>query len=771
MAMNIEQRLEQSAKSIEQSSQKAHDFAEKDTTIQTCAGSRDSLPKVSRIWQENFARQMNQHATEFQDRFALSQQSLPWQAGITISDSLQRYHVGVQGEEGYKEFLPNPVKLPFETAATLAEDLTQDRWLENGVPNKHWAESKVASALEKSLGANARIWPKDRDLVVGDVIPAPEETADGLPITHLVVSGNAYAMSPIASGQVTNLTSSGAVIGGSSTSLLNKTIEVPTASEIKQRGFAVGSIVKTQFNNLVTRKGSATYIVMTQDDYGMTPDGYCDLVVGGSSGNVAVLQPDASTDGYCFGMMYDGVTDDADAYEAASNKLAERGFAFQHPAKSFKIGRNVTIRGKIKQRGISGHTPFNLSTIALVGDFEIKTEANEPLFEHILFQGNSESGGTNALYCTTTDPENDQNVDAKLNYCSFFLVEEAVVIEGRGITFNSCDFSLFRAALRIEWPNPFTPPSSLIEQSLQFGMRGYNFFDCKWHASPGYIIRNLGYNKDNLRGVTITGYPDTQVQIVDGSLNDFLVNVNYLYGNQPILHVKDNHVVTNGKVTGVFSGEKDPSTADKGFANLLVQTGGFIDDVTFDGEFRDVKGDAFRFAGGQTGDVRIKGVFSQIMKQNSQTLTGFATRYLINATGGKVTGVVSFEGTISVENYTNNPTYLVTGLDDAHFFQGLVAKPEYIQVFGGNIRGRAGNVSRHKYTGDGTVNRLITLPTVAQYVFVCGANPQAQQGFAAIAYETSYGGVGDAVMTDSKTLRVTDDANVFGAVYQYIVHY
>ncbi|HGS4431300.1 TPA: hypothetical protein ACMDWW_000552 [Vibrio cholerae] len=221
MAMNIEQRLEQSAKSIEQSSQKAHDFAEKDTTIQTCAGSRDSLPKVSRIWQENFARQMNQHATEFQDRFALSQQSLPWQAGITISDSLQRYHVGVQGEEGYKEFLPNPLKLPFETAATLADDLSQERWLENGVPNKHWTESKVTSALEKSLGVNARVWPKDRDLVVGDVIPLPQDTEDGLPITHLVVDSNVYAMSQVAIGSVTAIAENSATIGGVSVAFLN----------------------------------------------------------------------------------------------------------------------------------------------------------------------------------------------------------------------------------------------------------------------------------------------------------------------------------------------------------------------------------------------------------------------------------------------------------------------------------------------------------------------------------------------------------------------
>ncbi|WP_230639239.1 hypothetical protein [Vibrio cholerae] len=262
MAMNIEQRLEQSAKSIEQSSQKAHDFAEKDTTIQTCAGSRDSLPKVSRIWQENFARQMNQHATEFQDRFALSQQSLPWQAGITISDSLQRYHVGVQGEEGYKEFLPNPLKLPFETAATLQDDLTQERWLENGVPNKHWTEREVASALEKSLGVNARIWPKGRDLQVGDVIPAPEDTADGLPITHVIVDGNAYAMSPVANGLVSDFDAARATIGGVSIGLTNQSSYALNTFETFKDALNASTTqkkIKTARHSF-SNKGSAEYV-------------------------------------------------------------------------------------------------------------------------------------------------------------------------------------------------------------------------------------------------------------------------------------------------------------------------------------------------------------------------------------------------------------------------------------------------------------------------------------------------------------------------------
>lgn len=278
MAMNIEQRLEQSAKSIEQSSQKAHDFAEKDTTIQTCAGSRDSLPKVSRIWQENFARQfseqdatfqrqINDQATEFQNRFALSQQSLPWQAGITISDSLQRYHVGVQGEEGYKEFLPNPVKLPFETAATLADDLSQERWLENGVPNKHWTEKKVASALEKSLGANARVWPKDRDLQVGDVIPTKEDSPDQLPITHLMVNGNVYLMSQLANGVVTSLTGKTVTIGGDIVRLYDPRphyIAFDMSDAIANANGHRGVTIRSRAN--------APFIPATQEEYDSTPD-------------------------------------------------------------------------------------------------------------------------------------------------------------------------------------------------------------------------------------------------------------------------------------------------------------------------------------------------------------------------------------------------------------------------------------------------------------------------------------------------------------------
>ncbi|HAS3166388.1 TPA: hypothetical protein I6Z04_000102 [Vibrio cholerae] len=58
--------------------------------------------------------------------------------------------------------------------------------------------------LEKALGVNARVYPRltNQNLKVGDVIPAPEETADGLPITHVIVDGNAVKLTKETSGEV-----------------------------------------------------------------------------------------------------------------------------------------------------------------------------------------------------------------------------------------------------------------------------------------------------------------------------------------------------------------------------------------------------------------------------------------------------------------------------------------------------------------------------------------------------------------------------------------
>lgn len=244
MTQNIEQRTLAATNTMEAAAKSVDEIAHTDKDVLTPVGPRKSFPKISREWDGNFSSQLNKQTNEFQGRFSLSQQSLPWQSGITISDALQRYHTGEQGSEGYKEFLPNPVMLPFDTATTLAEDINQGRWLENGVPSKQWAESKVANALEKSLGSNTRIWPKDRDLAIGDTIPSPQEVADGLPITHVIVDGNAYAMSPIASGIVSEINANSAKVGGTNVSLFNsvtKSSDIPFVTSFGASEFDVGT--------------------------------------------------------------------------------------------------------------------------------------------------------------------------------------------------------------------------------------------------------------------------------------------------------------------------------------------------------------------------------------------------------------------------------------------------------------------------------------------------------------------------------------------------
>lgn len=59
-----------------------------------------------------------------------------------------------------------------------------------------------------------KIYPRDRDLVVGDAIPSEVE-----PYTHVRVGGQIYAMSPIATGSVSTVTATGTTIGGVQVSL------------------------------------------------------------------------------------------------------------------------------------------------------------------------------------------------------------------------------------------------------------------------------------------------------------------------------------------------------------------------------------------------------------------------------------------------------------------------------------------------------------------------------------------------------------------------
>ncbi len=120
--------------------------------------------------------------------------------------------------------------------------------------------------LEKALGVNARVYPRltNQNLKVGDVIPAPEDTADGLPITHVIVDGNAYAMSPLASGLVADLTATGATIGAVSVRFFDWR-SFTSVSHMKSSTWLVeGQLVETQGRYSSGDGGHGKYIVTSE---------------------------------------------------------------------------------------------------------------------------------------------------------------------------------------------------------------------------------------------------------------------------------------------------------------------------------------------------------------------------------------------------------------------------------------------------------------------------------------------------------------------------
>lgn len=119
-------------------------------------------------------------------------------------------------------------------------------------------EDSLVKQLEKSLGVNARVYPRltNQNLKVGDVIPAPEDTADGLPITHVIVDGNAYAMSPLASGLVADLTATGATIGGASVVLMR----IPQPDDVNLKSFGYGDAGNTPHQNYAALKRFYTWL-------------------------------------------------------------------------------------------------------------------------------------------------------------------------------------------------------------------------------------------------------------------------------------------------------------------------------------------------------------------------------------------------------------------------------------------------------------------------------------------------------------------------------
>ncbi|EIO2938107.1 hypothetical protein LQH81_004692 [Vibrio parahaemolyticus] len=174
MTQNIEQRTEVAVTRYEGAATTADELVHQDKVVTTPAGKRDSFPKISRESKFKFDNQLVTQDDEFQKRFAISQNAIPWQSNLAVSNKFQRYYTGAKGTESYAEHLPEPSKLPFETGATFENDVTNGYWIEHGVASVPWTEDHVNNVVSEKQDeiTNTAIWPrKTRESIeIGQVL-------------------------------------------------------------------------------------------------------------------------------------------------------------------------------------------------------------------------------------------------------------------------------------------------------------------------------------------------------------------------------------------------------------------------------------------------------------------------------------------------------------------------------------------------------------------------------------------------------------------------
>lgn len=310
MTQNIEQRTEVAVTKYENASNVAEKLVNTDSVVSTPVGDRESFPMISRLETESrlkrdnefsadqesrdkafgesqslrsqdFDRENAERDNEFQSRFSVSQQAINWLPNTPVLDKFQRYFVGVVGESDYKEYLPDPDKLPFTTLTSIDDDLSQGYWLENGVASKSDVKLLINQRITQLFG-------QPNLLTNGEWIEGAECESGACVV---------YSDGSIWLSETTIIMGSSPYLGAG----FHK-IEKPifiNCEALKRASVTPGIIVKTLGYYHPNNIGQASYFIMSLSQYinlyGNNPDGYCDFEIGNS--NVAVLN--LMIDGYC----------------------------------------------------------------------------------------------------------------------------------------------------------------------------------------------------------------------------------------------------------------------------------------------------------------------------------------------------------------------------------------------------------------------------------------------------------------------------------------
>ncbi|WP_269526272.1 hypothetical protein [Acinetobacter baumannii] len=180
------------------------------------------------------------------------------------------------------------------------------------------------------------------------------------------------------------------------------------------------------------------------------------------------------------------------------------------------------------------------------------------------------------------------DVDISFLNCAFTSADTITKCFGRGVNFYDCfAFDIRTAWLDVDFPDPFQPGNS-SNQTLETGFRGFIFKNNRSHYCPAVLMRNFGYNRSNIQGITIDNNElEGAGKIFAGVLRDAQITNNHSWmkdsGFKTFELIDAIDVLYSGNVnratTGFYMGEF--MTVNNSLKNVVI-SGNIFDGLNSD---------------------------------------------------------------------------------------------------------------------------------------------------------------------------------------------
>ncbi|MEN2979183.1 hypothetical protein P7L78_13870 [Tistrella bauzanensis] len=376
--------------------------------------------------------------------------------------------------------------------------------------------------------------------------------------------------------------------------------------------------------------------------------------------------------------------------------------------------------------------------------------------------------------------QNNGDVDLTITNCSLGNAKTLVKVTGRGVRISDCNLVLAVHVLEIDWPTDFTVGTA-YDSALKSGMRSYVLRDNRIHGcSGGYVVRNIGLQKENLQGLMVIGnFIDTNIRMFRGVANDSLFSDNVM------IHVKaagtvfsveggDSIQIASNTIYGMDDNGLNPAEKE---THREIVSGISLSNATnvsiTGNQFKRVLRDVLVVATGVRNVSFCRNVMTNIGIDNGDaTVSPFVSRFGVRIVGS-LDGLIA-EGNIvdtPVRSIANPPFVgVVSGGSLSNWIIQNNILPTQMAAHDLSTSMRADVVDTSRavtaYDGDGVTSQSITLrfaPVAVLVTIATGTNRGRTMAVSAMS-----GAGADLVEISGRTVIVKGDWNVSGTTYTLI---